>query len=104
MEAVFEHIHGQGVTEAAIRAYVQRLPLAPGMAQLLDAAGFDSGIDVIIISDANVLFIQWILDYRKLATSVDRIFSNPAQFDDNGCLHIQYYHKQVESFFLSHSL
>ncbi|KAF6024937.1 hypothetical protein EB796_016774 [Bugula neritina] len=49
--------------------------------------------DVVILSDANALFIEWFFCNRKL--NVKKIYSNPAEFDEGGKLILHQFHHQT---------
>lgn len=48
--------------------------------------------DAIIISDANTIFIECILEECGVRDVVKEVFSNPAQFEPNGRLSVKRYH------------
>ncbi len=92
MQKIFELLHTQGQLERHYRACICRIPFTRGMRLLLRHAAAAPHVELILISDSNSLFIQWILEKHGL--DVDAIFTNPAEFDADGCLRIRYYHTQ----------
>ena len=91
MGAIFEYLHGNGVTEADMKRCIEEIPLTDGMEELfkyIDAKKFD----VIIISDSNSTFIKYSMD--KYHLEVNAVYTNPASYDQNGCLKIDWYHRQ----------
>jgi len=50
--------------------------------------------EMIIVSDANTFFIETVLKHHGLHKAFNEIFTNPAQFDQNGLLLIQNYPKR----------
>lgn len=50
--------------------------------------------EAIIISDANSVFIDHILSFHGLKEKINRVFTNPAKFNDEGRLEIEMYHVQ----------
>ena len=50
--------------------------------------------EVIIISDSNSEFIKCIMEAAGADNLVHSTYTNPAHWDDNGCLRIAYYHTQ----------
>lgn len=58
--------------------------------QTLNEYGY---FEVAIISDANTVFIEHILYRQGVRHLVHEVFSNYAQFDGNGCLTIQEFHR-----------
>ena len=71
------------------------LELTPNMSQLIRRSVEDLGATVIIISDSNTEFIDHILRERNLHHLVDKVFTNPANWNSEGKLLIQPYHHQV---------
>ena len=69
------------------------ISLTDGMQQLLDFTSADPVFEHVIISDSNSVFIDAILKEHKLAP-LFQVFTNPARFDEQGCLHVDMYHRQ----------
>ncbi|KAG1679772.1 hypothetical protein FOA52_012683 [Chlamydomonas sp. UWO 241] len=80
MNDVFEHCHQEGVTPACMEAVMRGVPLTPGMAELLSFLGESPEFECVIVSDANTLFIEWILASHGLTRTFSRVFTNPAQW------------------------
>ena len=78
---------------------MEGLDLTPSMADLLEKAVVDLCATIIIISDSNSVFIDHILRFRNLDQYVDKVFTNPAKWLEDGRLEIQPYHHQVWYFF-----
>ena len=93
MAAIFKHLHSSGVKVNDIHELMQSMLLVDGMSDLFHFCK-DNNYDIIIISDSNSLFIDLILRQYELSGLVDKVFTNPASFDDQGCLTIQFYHRQ----------
>lgn len=93
MAAIFEFLHSHGVTETEMKAAMHELPFVDGMKDLLTYLDKDL-FDVIIISDSNSAFIDYVLENAELKHVVKRVYTNPAKFDDKGCLKISFYHNQ----------
>ena len=49
----------------------------------------DHNIDIIIASDSNTYFIDWILEANGLKDMVKAVFTNHASFDEQGYLRIK---------------
>lgn len=98
MQAVFELLHKQNVTADQYKTLLYKIPFVRGMDELLRKLGdyHKDNVEVIIISDSNSMFIEEILKHHNLHNCVTKIFTNPAWFDDDGCLRIKYYHEQSE--------
>lgn len=93
MIAVFKLLHKHGVTEANMKARLEEIPLTDGMKELFAHLSSDT-YDVIIVSDANTLFIDWLLDKHDIRQQVNAVYSNPAEFNDEGQLKLDFYHHQ----------
>ncbi len=63
------------------------------MKELLTELSKDE-FEVIIISDSNSEFIKTILDAAGLGSVVHTSYTNPAHWDEDGCLRINFYHVQ----------
>ncbi|XP_053650063.1 pyridoxal phosphate phosphatase PHOSPHO2 isoform X1 [Cherax quadricarinatus] len=93
MGEVFKFLYKNGVTKERIFNCLKEIKLTDGMKELLTGVPRDL-TEFIIISDGNSVFIDHILKSCGLRDLFSELFTNPAQFDDNGCLHIQMYHLQ----------
>ena len=93
MRAIFEHLHKNGISEEKIRESIENLPFTDGMMDLFKHLDKEE-YDVIIISDSNSKFIQYALEHAKIDHIVSDVYTNPADFDDKGCLQIEFYHTQ----------
>lgn len=93
MAAIFKYLHKTGVTEEAQGSCMEEIQFTDGMIELLQYLNQDR-FQVIIISDSNSFFINKILSHAKLSPIVHTVYTNPAWFDKDGCLQIEYYHHQ----------
>jgi len=96
MQTVFEFLHRQGVRENQYAECMRRMPFNAGMERLIRLAGGDPKIETVIVSDSNSFFIDTILKAHNLDRFVRRVFTNPAHFDETGCLRIRYFHTNTE--------
>lgn len=89
MNEVFKYLFKNNVTEEDYKRCLAETPLVEGMQELL-LQMYESGeCEIIILSDANSFFINYVLEYNKLNKSISKVFTNPAEFDKEGCLQIQ---------------
>ncbi len=58
----------------------------------------DVGAEFVIVSDANAVFIREPLDNTNLGNLFDKIFTNPAEFDEQGRLNMSPFTEQVVNF------
>ncbi|XP_022099092.1 pyridoxal phosphate phosphatase PHOSPHO2-like isoform X2 [Acanthaster planci] len=93
MADIFSHLHSSGIHKSEILDSIAEVPFTPGMVELLKYQQTAPSIDTIIASDANSLFISHILESADLQGAYQEIFSNPAEFDEAGCIGINHYHK-----------
>ena len=70
------------------------LDLTPSMDKLLRKSVEELSATIIIISDSNSQFISHILKVKNLDHLVDKVFTNPASWSQDGLLSIQPYHHQ----------
>ena len=90
---IFRYLHQTNVTPQQILDCMTEIKFSPGIVDLLSKLD-RSKAESIIISDANSLFIEHILKVNKLEDKFDRVFTNPAKFNQEGRLEIQMYHVQ----------
>lgn len=94
MQGIFHVLHGNNVTEAGIANLIGGLPEVKGLKKLITELHDNMNYDIIIISDSNTYFINTWLQANNLTSKVLKVFSNPAQFSENGLLDIKMYHIQ----------
>ncbi|KAM7406544.1 hypothetical protein PAMP_000918 [Pampus punctatissimus] len=93
MGRVMNYIGDQEVSPDSVRSVMETIPFTTGMTDLLKfILENKSSIDCIVISDSNTMFIDWILCAAGLQAAVDQVFTNPAKFNELGCMEVQCYH------------
>ncbi|XP_044053229.1 pyridoxal phosphate phosphatase PHOSPHO2 [Siniperca chuatsi] len=93
MGRVMNYIGDQEVSPDRVRSVMETIPFTAGMTDLLAfISEHKSTIDCIVISDSNTMFIDWILHSSGLQAAVDRVFTNPAKFNQLGYMEVQCYH------------
>ncbi|XP_077569765.1 pyridoxal phosphate phosphatase PHOSPHO2 [Stigmatopora nigra] len=93
MGRVMDYIGDQQVSIENIRAEMERIPLTSGMSELLTFISRNKNrVDCLVISDANSLFIDWILAAVDLRSAVDQIFTNPAYVNSLGRVEVKHHH------------
>ena len=93
MGAFFRYLHSIGMNSDNYKACLSKMQLTDGMNELLEFL-HDNNVEVIIISDANMYFIETILQSKGIQNLVSKIYTNPAHFNENQCLCLSYYHIQ----------
>ena len=89
MHHLYAEAHRLGITKPQITDTLSHLPLSPFMIQALHHIKHHGRADILILSDANTVFIETLLEAHQVRHLVSRIITNPAQFDDQGRLHIR---------------
>ena len=69
------------VTPDQITKCIRSLPFMTEVTQMMDILKSQSS-EIIIISDANSVFISELLDAANLTSYITKVFTNPAYFDD----------------------
>ncbi|XAR49954.1 Inorganic diphosphatase [Bertholletia excelsa] len=87
MDKMMEEIHSQGKTIDDIVEVLKRTPTHPRIVPTIEAASA-SGCDLRIVSDANLFFIETILEHLGLRDRFSEIYTNPSYPDENGRLRI----------------
>ena len=93
MGEIFNYLHSQNIKPDQILECMTEIAVSPGMVDLLNALD-QTKAEAIIISDANSVFIDHILSFHGLKDRINKVFTNPAKFNDEGCLQIEMYHVQ----------
>jgi len=93
MQEIFHLLHKNGVTSMQIQDAIVRVPATPGIRELIQFL-YSRNVEVIIVSDANSVFIKDWLSHASLTHIFERVFTNPACYDKDGCLKIEMYHLQ----------
>lgn len=93
MAEIFRYLHTHNTTPDQILACMTEISFSPGMVDLLKHLD-PAKAEAIVISDANSVFINHILNHHGLQDTINRVFTNPAKFNDEGRLEIQMYHVQ----------
>ncbi|XP_004460849.2 pyridoxal phosphate phosphatase PHOSPHO2 [Dasypus novemcinctus] len=93
MGRVFKYLGEEGIREDEMKNVMASMPFTPGMLELLNFIRRNKDkFDSIIISDSNSIFIDWALKASNFHDVFDKVFTNPASFDNNGHLTVKNYH------------
>ncbi|XP_053554387.1 pyridoxal phosphate phosphatase PHOSPHO2 [Bombina bombina] len=93
MGRIFTYLGEQGIKEDDMKRIMIAIPYTPGMTELLQfIAQKKDFFDCIIISDSNTIFIDWILTHANVQNVFDKVFTNPAAFDQVGNLTVHNFH------------
>ena len=93
MGLIFDYLHKHGVTEKHYNDCMTEIPLTSGMRELIEFA-VEKKHECIIISDSNSKFINSILTETGLKEAFSAVYTNPAEFDSEGRLTLEYFHYQ----------
>jgi len=87
MDEMMSRLHQQGITRQQMEERLRNIPFDQGMLKSLQLI-HERGADTILVSDANLFFIQCILKHHGLDAvfAAERIFTNGAMWDDKGRL------------------
>ncbi|CAG8508087.1 1881_t:CDS:10 [Acaulospora morrowiae] len=88
MDHLVGELHKRGTTRQQILQALARIPFSSDMVEVLKVI---KGVDgeIVILSDANVVYIEEILKAYGVCELVSCVISNPASWDENGRLHIR---------------
>ncbi|KAF1336098.1 Pyridoxal phosphate phosphatase, partial [Globisporangium splendens] len=70
------------ITADIIKTTAAQVPVQSKMLDALRLAAETFGAEVKIVSDANTVYIQSLLDHYELSAHVSEVVTNPARFDD----------------------
>ncbi|XP_054463862.1 probable phosphatase phospho1 isoform X1 [Anoplopoma fimbria] len=94
MQRVLAYLAEQGVTESDIRSTMEKVPATPGMSTVFQFLRTrpPQDFEVVLLSDANIFFIESWLRRAGARQLFHRIFSNPATFNRDGRLVLRPFH------------
>lgn len=93
MRKIFELLHTRKINQETIIKNIQEIPAVPGFVDLLKNL-HSNNCEIIIISDSNSIFInEWLIN-KGLEKIIEKVFTNPAWFDEDGLLNINPYQEQ----------
>ena len=96
MDYMLRVLHDNGCSEQQMLQWMKKIKLFPAMESFLKRSKERPSVDVIILSDANTVFINAILEECDgCLETVKEIHSNPAQFNSTGRLSVTRYHSHT---------
>ncbi|KAI9160321.1 hypothetical protein LWI28_007072 [Acer negundo] len=91
MDRMMKELHSQGKTIEDIEEVLKRVPIHPRIIPAIKSA-HALGCELRILSDANMFFIETILNHLGLKDYFSQINTNPSFVDEEGRLRILPYH------------
>lgn len=91
MDRMMRELHSQGKKIDEIAESLKRAPLHPRIISAIRSA-YALGCDLRIVSDANLFFVETILEHHGLIDYFSEINTNPSFVDDDGKLSIFPHH------------
>ncbi len=93
MRNVFDFMKENNVSPIQMKTILEEIPLTDGFQNLIQYINSknEDVFESIIISNANTLFIDWILQKKGLTNIFDKIFTNQAKIEE-GLIKIYNYH------------
>ncbi|OAY53132.1 inorganic pyrophosphatase 1 [Manihot esculenta] len=96
MDRMMKELHSQGITIEHIVEVLKRIPIHPRIVPAIKSA-HALGCELRIVSDANMFFIETILNHLGLRDCFSEINTNPGFVDEEGRLRIFPYHDFTQS-------
>ncbi|KAL3840824.1 hypothetical protein ACJIZ3_025415 [Penstemon smallii] len=90
MDRMMKELHARGKTKEEIKEVLRRAPIHERIIPAIKKA-HALGCDLRIVSDANVFFIETILNHLGIKDCFSEINTNPSYFDEEGSLRISPY-------------
>lgn len=87
-----------GISAEVIRQTVAGVPILPRMLDAFRLAGSRTGVAVAIVSDANTVYIESMLEHYGLSSLVTEVVTNPAVFEQDhqrSSLRVRPYHDET---------
>uniref|UniRef100_A0A7N0V2Z0 Uncharacterized protein n=1 Tax=Kalanchoe fedtschenkoi TaxID=63787 RepID=A0A7N0V2Z0_KALFE len=88
MDRMMRELHAQGKTVEDIRKALTSVPIHPRVVPAIKTA-HALGCDLKVLSDANLFFIETVLEHLRIRDCFSDIYTNPGFVDGQGCLRIQ---------------
>ena len=92
MRRLFKELHSQTVSPNEIVSHMQKIKIPVQRHRMLHFLSKQPGIELIIISDSNTVFIDSILKSHGIDSYFKKVYTNPAKFNPDGLLEIQEFH------------
>lgn len=93
MQKVLAYMADQGVSQDSIHSAVENISPTPGLLNLLQyLQSHQQDFELVVISDANMYFIETWLECAGVRHLFRKIFTNPASFDATGRLVLLPFH------------
>ncbi|KAI1896452.1 hypothetical protein AGOR_G00094940 [Albula goreensis] len=93
MQRVLGYMAEQGVQEDAIRSAIEKIPASPGILALFQyLRSHPRDFETVVVSDANMYFIETWLCRVGARQLFQKILTNPAAFDSSGRLVLRPHH------------
>ncbi|XP_053269187.1 probable phosphatase phospho1 isoform X2 [Pleuronectes platessa] len=93
MQKVLAYMAEQGVSEDGIRSVLEKIPPTPGLLNLFQyLQSNQQDFELLVVSDANMFFIETWLEHAGVRPLFRKIFTNPASFDATGQLMLLPFH------------
>ncbi|XP_034564391.1 probable phosphatase phospho1 [Notolabrus celidotus] len=96
MQKVLAYMAEQGVTKESIHSAVVKIPPTPGLPKLFQyLQSRQQDFELVVVSDANMYFIETWLEQAGVRSNFRKIFTNPASFDATGRLVLLPFHSHL---------
>lgn len=93
MQKVLAYMREQNVSEESIRSAIVAVQPTPGLLNLLQyLQSHQQDFELVVVSDANMYFIEKWLERAGVRHLFRKIFTNPASFDETGRLALLPFH------------
>ncbi|XP_019939055.1 probable phosphatase phospho1 [Paralichthys olivaceus] len=93
MQKVLAYMAEQGVSEDGIRSVLEKIPPTPGLLNLFQyLQSNQQDFELVVVSDANMYFIETWLEHAGVRPLFRKVFTNPASFDAAGQLVLLPFH------------
>ncbi|CAN8235195.1 unnamed protein product [Cochlearia groenlandica] len=96
MDHMMKELHDKGKTIKEIKQVLRTIPIHPRVVPAIKSA-YELGCELRIVSDANIFFIETILEHLGISELFCEINSNPGFVDDQDKLRISPYHDFITS-------
>jgi pyridoxal phosphate phosphatase PHOSPHO2 len=88
MNGVFEYMNKNEISKRDLINCLNEIKIKDSMIDVIKRL-YENGYKLSVISDANTVFIETILKQNNVYDNFHKIFTNPAEFDENGRLNVK---------------
>ena len=96
VNACLKYFHEQNISKDQIIEFIKNMPYVNGAIEMIKTLKHEYQADIIIVSDANSVYIEESLKNADILQCFSEIYTNPGEFRENGQLIVTPFTNQTE--------